>query len=94
MTTLTASRLAGEDGLLTLTIKDPTGTRSTQLRVPPSMPAGEVARLSGTQLNPGLEALYELRDDRSSDYFDDDAPIGTVLPEDPELTTIGKAHLG
>ena len=74
---------------------DVTGTHSVEAKdIQASLPVSAVASSLAVTMNLPKNVPYGLRDDGTSEFLDDDRPIGDQVEPDSTLTITPKTHLG
>ena len=80
---------------ITVNVTDVTGTKSTEIKLPATLPGGTAARSIATMMNLPENVNWTLRNDDSSAFLSDDRAVGEQLPRTgANLTLTPKTHLG
>lgn len=80
---------------LRLNAIDVTGTHSVEAEeVQRTLPAGAVANWLAKKMLLPCDVPWALRDDATSEFLDDDRPIGDQVETNASVTVTPKAHLG
>jgi hypothetical protein len=86
---------SGSTATLCLEATDVTGTHSVRVSdVQPAVPAGALASAIAARMSLPESVPWALRDDLSSMFLDDAAPIGEQIRSEAHLTLTPRTHLG